>query len=91
MSIPRKENVTMVKTYIKKPIPVQAVQYDGLNLAECLNFLNGNHDFKDNCLVVKNEQGDMIVGTGDYIIKGVSGEYYPCKQDIFEATYTLAF
>jgi len=32
-------------------------------------------------------EGDMIALPGDYIIKGVKGEFYPCKPDIFEATY----
>jgi hypothetical protein len=32
-------------------------------------------------------EGQMIIGKGDYIIKGIKGEFYPCKPDIFEATY----
>ena len=36
---------------------------------------------------IKTLEGDMIVSLGDYIIKGVNGEFYPCKPDIFEKTY----
>lgn len=41
----------------------------------------------DYVLKIKTLEGDMAVGFGDYIIKGVKGEFYPCKQDIFEQTY----
>ena len=36
---------------------------------------------------IKTLEGDMIASEGDYIIKGISGEFYPCKPDIFKATY----
>ncbi len=38
-------------------------------------------------LVIKTLEGEMHVSKGDYVIKGVEGEYYPCKPDIFEKTY----
>ena len=41
----------------------------------------------DNEYYVKTLEGHMKVSDGDYIIKGVQGEYYPCKLDIFEQTY----
>jgi hypothetical protein len=40
-------------------------------------------------LVIKTLEGEHIASLGDYIIKGVSGEFYPCKPDIFEETYEL--
>lgn len=40
-------------------------------------------------LVIHTLEGDMIASDGDYIIKGVDGEFYPCKPDIFEKTYEL--
>lgn len=43
---------------------------------------------KDECFI-KTLEGDMKVNIGDYIIKGVNGELYPCKPDIFEKTYEL--
>ena len=36
---------------------------------------------------IKTLEGDMIVSERDYIIKGIAGEFYPCKPDIFKATY----
>lgn len=41
-------------------------------------------------LYVNTLEGKMLVSIGDYIIKGIQGELYPCKPDIFEATYELA-
>ncbi len=41
----------------------------------------------DYTLVIPTLEGNMICGVGDWIIKGVKGEFYPCKPDIFEATY----
>lgn len=38
-------------------------------------------------LKIRTLEGDMIAAHGDYIIKGVKGEFYPCKPDIFEVTY----
>jgi len=37
--------------------------------------------------VIETLEGDMIVNDGDWIIRGIKGEYYPCKPDIFDATY----
>jgi hypothetical protein len=39
--------------------------------------------------IIKTLEGDMIVSNGDYVITGIKGERYPCKPDIFEATYEL--
>ena len=41
----------------------------------------------DGHLIIRTPEGDMAVMPGDYIIRGIQGEFYPCKQDIFEATY----
>ncbi|GLI30388.1 MULTISPECIES: hypothetical protein [Brachybacterium] len=41
-------------------------------------------------LLIRTLEGDMIAALGDYVIRGVQGEFYPCKPDIFEATYELA-
>ena len=38
---------------------------------------------------IKTLEGDMVITKGDYIIKGVNGEFYPCKPDIFEKTYEI--
>lgn len=43
--------------------------------------------FRERCLIVLTLEGEMVAREGDYIIRGVQGEVYPCKPDIFEATY----
>jgi hypothetical protein len=45
------------------------------------------YDWKINKLVIATLEGEMVASEGDYIICGVQGEYYPCKPNIFEATY----
>ena len=84
--------------YRKKPVVIEAFQYDG-------DFMNGDGIYyipdwgvnanlegilyfeNDGKLFVKTLEGDMKANVGDYIIKGVNGELYPCKPDIFEKTY----
>jgi len=44
----------------------------------------------DGALMVRTLEGDMAVGPGDYVIRGVQGEFYPCKPDIFESSYERA-
>lgn len=44
---------------------------------------------KEGGLKIKTLEGEMIASEGDYIIKGVNGEFYPCKPDIFEKTYEI--
>lgn len=68
----------------KKPVVIEAVQW----------FKLGDHPAveQDANIVcefgwVKTLEGDHIVSPGDWIITGVKGEHYPCKPDIFEATY----
>ena len=72
----------------KKPVVIEAVQFTG-NDAECLAFCPIARDPVDDRanLVIPTLEGDMLVSMGDWIIKGVKGEFYPCKPDIFDATY----
>lgn len=74
--------------YIKKPVEVEAVQWNGENAEEVLEFTNRTAEFKNGEMKILTLEGTMTVSVGDYIIKGVKGEVYPCKPDIFEATYT---
>lgn len=77
----------------KKPVIIEAEQYlllDGLNTpflkkAVC----DKPHDGYKGELHIHTLEGIHDVRSGDYIIKGVKGEYYPCKEDIFEMTYEL--
>ena len=76
--------------YRKKPVVIDAIQWNGSNLEEIAT-LGGareyEQDFLGDDLVIHTLEGDMTARKGDWIIKGVKGELYPCKPDIFEATY----
>jgi len=77
-----------VRDYRKLPVIIQAVQYDGHNLIEIMAFVNGPVVIEaGNDIFINTLEGRMHVSEGDYIIKGVKGEFYPCKPDIFEGTY----
>lgn len=76
--------------YRKKPIEIEAIQYTGKNMREIVTFTNCTEiedDFLTSELIIKTLEGNMHASVGDWIIKGVKGEFYPCKPDIFEMTY----
>lgn len=88
--------------YRKKPTIIDAVQWDGNNQREMFEFLGGSevefmkaqgknfyisHSRIEGGLVIITLEGDMNASIGDWIIKGIQGEYYPCKPDIFKETY----
>lgn len=76
--------------YIKKPIPIEALQWNGENVEKILDFMGENTPvFKENGEIIINTlEGKMSAPIGSYIIKGVDGEYYPCRKEIFESSYT---
>lgn len=83
--------------YKKKPVVIEAIKYERKHIGRALNFCNkfeGNpHGNKlrynphDNEYYVDTLEGCVKATEGDYIIKGINGEFYPCKPDIFEKTY----
>ena len=76
--------------YRKKPIIVDAVQFSGFNFDEIESFVGGAYG--KNALgehVIATLEGAMKISFNDWIIKGIKGEFYPCKPDIFEETYEL--
>ena len=80
--------------YRKKPVVIEAIQFiDGGYYPQVVSFMKGTkvvmqNDDELNCrLVIPTLEGDHIANEGDYIIKGVKGEFYPCKPDIFNMTY----
>lgn len=79
----------MIKKYIKKPIEVEAIQWTGDNTEEIEEFAKEHicRNFLEKCLLIETLEGDMKAMISDYIIKGINGEFYPCKADIFEKTY----
>jgi hypothetical protein len=83
----------MVK-YRKKPVEIEALQWLGDNYKEIKDFCNisfGVNETSGFNLYVHTLEGIMKASIGDYIIKGVQGEFYPCKPDIFKETYDIVF
>jgi hypothetical protein len=90
--------------FTKKPVTVEAIQYTGVNLREVLDFTGKHprweewfKSFEDyeahvhvdrGAFKILTLEGTMEALPGDWIIRGVKGEHYPCKPDIFAATYT---
>lgn len=84
----------MVKKYRKKPVEVEAIRFvnNTESLLELSEFVKQDiridYSHPTNpCLYIETLEGIMKASVGDYIIRGVHGEYYPCKPDIFAKTY----
>ena len=79
----------MARAYRKKPVVVEAVQWTGNNHADMCEFIDPEvfEIIPRVGLVIHTLEGDHHASPGDYIIKGVNGEFYPCKPDIFAKTY----
>ena len=73
--------------YRKRPIEVECEQYTGENGHLFKFWGQGDIVENDGHLEIKTKEGVMSASPGDWIIKGIAGEFYPCKPDIFEATY----
>lgn len=77
--------------YRKKPVVIDAVQITGDNDTELLAWLNKFvvpfEVIRDHTFVIHTLEGDMTAVPNDWIIRGVQGEFYPCKPDIFDKTY----
>lgn len=78
--------------YRKKPVEVEAVQWDGSHerQARIVTWSQGAvSGWFDEVyyLAIETLEGTMRAEVGDWIIRGVAGEFYPCKPDVFEATY----
>lgn len=77
----------------KKPVVIEAVQWLGTNADEMFEFVgktNMSWHPIDKGLFIHTLEGTMRANAGDWIIKGVKGEFYPCKPNIFEQTYEIA-
>ncbi|MBF4602812.1 hypothetical protein [Curtobacterium sp. VKM Ac-2884] len=106
----------MSKTYRKKPVEIEAMQWDGRPetahpMIQWVNGIDGatatwtehvpfqqggyfdGHTYvpriaeRAEGIYIRTLEGEMHVSPGDWVIRGVQGEFYPCKPDIFEATY----
>lgn len=83
-------NINMnVEKYIKKPVEIEAIQLNFATLQECLTFCQGKINTLTGKFEIKTPEGVMTADIGDFIIKGSKGEFYPCKPEIFKASYSL--
>lgn len=85
MSEPRK--------YRKKPVVIEAMQLTQRNAVEVSQWCGGEAKFMSPArpfVLVRTLEGFMRANVGDFIIRGVQGEFYPCKPRIFAATYEEA-
>lgn len=75
--------------YRTNPCEIEAVQWLGDNTKDILDFTKGNENvqFIDGKLMIHTLEGDMLASVGDFIIRGLRGEFYPCKPDVFEKKY----
>jgi len=88
----------MLNRYVKKPIVIEAIQWLGSNTAEIDAFLSvgldpavraidSEYHVAGEQLMIYTLEGNHLATVGDFIIRGIQGEFYPCKPDIFFATY----
>lgn len=83
--------------YRKKPVIIEAIQLKDKSIIEIINWTTDyinieiDTDENDNIIgmIIPTLEGAMKASMNDYIIKGIQGEFYPCKPEIFEATYEL--
>lgn len=94
MDVLRKGNT--IAKYKTKPCEIEAIQFTGEidNMIELQHFMNSDlrvsyrsHD--DVSLLIDTLEGTMAASVGDYIIRGLRGEFYPCKPDVFKKKYEL--
>lgn len=84
----------MPREYIKKPVVVEAIEWDGSD-QEATKIVKWIKDYGGICnwfenpnqIVISTLEGNMIANPNDFIIRGVVGEFYPCKPSIFHKTY----
>lgn len=87
-----------IKKYTKKPVTIEAIRWDGTDdtwtlIAQWLGAdygVTAHRNPNKNFVRIATLEGNMDAQVGDYIIKGVKDEFYPCKPDIFAATYESA-
>ncbi len=77
-----------VREYRKRPVIIEAIQLTPFSIGDVESFVGGDAgSHPDGGLVIATLEGAMHASIGDYIIKGVHGEFYPCKPDVFAKTY----
>lgn len=80
-----------VRTYRKRPVEVAAMQLTPATFKAVVDwaepFVGAGEDEQGVFVLIRTLEGDVWAREGDWVIRGVAGEFYPCRADIFEATY----
>ena len=82
----------MIKKFRKLPVVIEAIQFNSDSFQECCDFI-GEENLSDGTSIeeeyigISTEEGEMEARMGDWIIKGIAGEFYPVKDEIFRLTY----
>ena len=76
--------------FTKKPVTIEAMQLTPVNIEAVESFVGGDATVSSGRVIIATLEGAMTASVGDWVIKGVKGEFYPCKPDIFDATYNPA-
>lgn len=99
VSVKSAKETSMIQKFRKKPVVIEAVQFDGTPAGanavfDAFDIPGGKFvpapDLRTGTLTIPTLEGDHTANGGDWIIRGIKGEYYPCKPDIFLATYEPA-
>ena len=84
----------LMQKYRKMPAVIQAVRFTRKNKDQVLAQITRDCELdevkRQPVLIIHTLEGDMMARLGDWIIKSIAGEFYPCKDEIFQKTYTLA-
>lgn len=76
-----------VQMFVKKPVVIEAVEITEENIHDVALWCGGHVSDGNTFLLIPTLEGEMQGRLGDFIIKGVKDEFYPCKPDIFNETY----
>ena len=76
-----------IQRWRKKPIEIDALRLTPTNGLDVSTWCGGQYQPAPNHVLIRTLEGTMQADVGDYVIRGVKGEHYPCKPDIFEASY----
>ncbi len=77
--------------YRKRPVEISAIRWTGENVEEVAAMTDGSinvvYDSAGRAFLIQTLEGQMRCSMGDWLIRGVEGEFYPCQHSIFQKTY----
>jgi hypothetical protein len=76
--------------YVKKSVEIEAVKMEVVNRYEVSRWIGCDFLLNEDGILIPTLEGEMKASPGDWVIKGVEGEFYPCKASVFDKTYDRA-